>query len=129
MSEADDRWREERANVQEWLRRRTPKHLKLVEKMQDSLEHNFVAGGLPDRDWARIYGLYSTTFAALLTEERERVKMQLLAKRAGMSVLTDDEFSTEMVELGREAVRELSDEELDSELRRRGRLALADGVS
>lgn len=50
-----------------------------------------------------------------------------------LSALLADDAQTAQelasVELGREAVRELSDEEIDAELRRRGRLALADGVS
>lgn len=119
--------------ITKWLRDMSRGHMEMLSKMQRALAKEFKEEHLeqpePDRAWCRVYRLYQDGLHFLITEQREQAKLTMLAKRAGMSSLTDDEYSTELVELGREAVRELSDEEIDAELRRRGRLALADGVS
>lgn len=128
------------ASVNAWLRRETPKHVELLTKLRDRLVRTLDPqlddpdadgrerwipadvneSGTPSRDWCRCYQRYQSGYMQLLQEERERTKMQLLAKRAGMAALTDDEYEREMVELGREAVRELSTDELAKEFLRRG---------
>lgn len=128
------------AGVNAWLRRETPKHLDLLTKLRERLTLTLDdrAGepdadgnpttiqadtndcGTPSRDWCRAYARYQGAYTSLLAEERERYKMQMLAKRAGMATLTDEEYSTEMIELGREAIRELSTEEIQREFLRRG---------
>ena len=116
----------ERADVSRWLRERTPQHLVLLDKMRDALTDRFPVSEdgkplIPDRDWARVYGLYQQGFHVLLTEERERAKLQLMARMRGHDgPMTDAEYESAMRELGIEALRELSSDELAKELIRRG---------
>ena len=122
-------------SVDQWIRRETPKHAELLSKMRAKLEasleervdeHGFTVlpdltpAGTPNRDWCRAFARYATGFANVLGQQLEREKMRLLAKRAGMATLTDDEYEREMIELGREAVKELPTADLAEELMRRG---------
>lgn len=72
----------------------------------------------PDRDWCRAYGHYRGQLQALLAEERERAKLQMLAARR--QILTDEEYAQELALFSGEAVEQLSDGELEAELQRRG---------
>lgn len=111
----------ERTDVSAWLRQRTPQHLAMLDKMRDALRDHFPVLGVPDREWARVYGLYQQGFHALLAEERERAKLQLMARlRGNGQVLTDEEFDAGMRELGMQAVRDLPTADLAQELMRRG---------
>lgn len=76
---------------------------------------------VPDRDWARCYGHYKTANKELLAEERERTKLKLLMQgKDGAHVLSDEEYAAEMRTLAMESVRQLSDSELEAEIRQRG---------
>ncbi len=76
---------------------------------------------VPDRDWARCYGHYKTANKELLAEERERTKLKLLVQgKDNAHALTDDEYQAEMRTLAMESVRQLSDSELEAEIRARG---------
>ena len=116
----------ERADVSKWLRERTPQHLALLDKMRGALTDKFPVGIaseplIPDRDWARVYALYQAGFHALLTEERERGKLALMARlKSNGQVLTDEEFEAGMRDLAMQAVKELSTADLAQELMRRG---------
>lgn len=113
----------ERADISRWLRERTPQHLDLLDRMRASLLHNLPEGsrGIPDRDWARIGGLYLQAFNALLAEERERAKLALMARlKGGGAVLTDEEFENGIRDLALQAIRELSTADLVNELTKRG---------
>lgn len=128
-----------KSDVSTWLRRETPQHLSLLTKLRETitsaltLRTNYDADGKPTvtepdlnergtpaRDWCRAYKEYRGGFESLLSEERERAKLLLLAQRSGQSPLTDEEYEAEMRSLGVEAVRELDDGALAAELQRRG---------
>lgn len=111
-------------SVNSWLRKELPRHTAVLTKMREQLEarldQDVNEHGTASRDWCRLFQRYQAAVHALMGEEREKTKMQLLAKRAGMASLSDDEYEREMIELGREAVKELSLEELGAEFLRRG---------
>lgn len=111
-------------SVNSWLRKELPRHTAVLTKMREQLEvqldQDVNEHGTASRDWCRLFQRYQAAVQALMGEEREKTKMQLLAKRAGMASLSDDEYEREMIELGREAVKELSLEELGAEFLRRG---------
>lgn len=111
-------------SVNAWLRKELPKHTDVLTRMREQLETQLDVDinehGTASRDWCRLFARYQSAVQALVSAEAEKVKMQLLAKRAGMASLTDEEYEREMIELGREAVRELSTEELGREFLRRG---------
>lgn len=75
---------------------------------------------IPDRDWARCYGHYKAANKDLLAEQRERSKLQLLAQQGGGHVLTDEQYAEEMRQLALDSVKQLSDSELEAEIRARG---------
>lgn len=75
---------------------------------------------IPDRDWARCYGHYKAANKDLLAEQRERSKLQMLAKQQGTNVLSDDEYADELKQLAMDSVKQLSDDELEAEIRARG---------
>lgn len=117
----------DRADIAAWIREATPAHLKLLSGMQRALGNAGETVLAHDRDWCRVYALYQQGFQFLVGEERERIKMQLLAKRAGMATLSDEEYEREMIDLGRQAVREIGDQELAAEVERRAARVLAPG--
>lgn len=80
----------------------------------------------PSREWVRAARMYLDGYRALATLELEHAKVKLMARKAGMDALTDEEYAKELVELGRDAVRSLPDDELRAELERRA-MALAAG--
>lgn len=112
----------ERANISAWLRERTPQHLELLDRMRDALLRYLPVGGpLPDRDWARVAGLYQQAYHALLAEERERAKLQLLAARTSTpGQIPDDELEQELRQLALQAAKELPTADLATELAARG---------
>lgn len=131
------------STVNDWIRRETSKHTELLSKIRERLElaleprteydadgrpqvipADVEPGGTPNRDWCRAFQRYQTGYATVLQEQREQTKLSMLAKASGMKTLTDEEFEREMLTLGREAVKELSDRDLEEELRRRGILLL-----
>lgn len=75
---------------------------------------------IPDRDWARCYQHYRGSNKDLLAEQRERSKLQMLAQQQGSSVLTDEQYADEIRQLAMESVKQLSDDELEAEIRQRG---------
>lgn len=128
-----------KTDVSAWLRGETPKHLELLTKLREQItlalsprveldadDKPMVVPadlndcGTPTRDWCRAYQRYQHGYETLLQEERERAKLALMASRTGQSPLTDEEYETEMRQLGLEAVRELETGDLASEFLRRG---------
>lgn len=127
-------------SVNNWLRRELNHNTALLTKLRQKLERSLDRQqddpdadgnqrwvepdlnehGTPSRDWCRGFARYQTGVATLMQEQREQAKIQLLAKRAGLGELSDADYEREMVELGREAVKELSSADLVAELTRRG---------
>ncbi len=123
------------ASVNTWLRRETPKHTQLLTKLREKLEatlerrededgHVTFAdvneSGTPSRDWCRAYQRYQNGYVTLLAEQREQLKLQLMASRVGQAPLTDEEYINGMRELAIDALRELSTDDLAKEFLRRG---------
>jgi hypothetical protein len=132
-----------------WIQRETPKHLELLTRLREKLEMSLepqpdlergtglqrVNGegrpmwlpadvnesNVPTRTWCRVLQRYQTGWAGVVNAEIQIRKLQLLAQRhaAGQPPLTDEEYAREMAELGREAIAELSDGELEREIARR----------
>lgn len=110
-----------RSKISEWLRQRTPQHLELLDKMRDSLMRHLPVVGVPDREWAKVCGLYLNSWNAMSAEEREKAKLALMARlKSNGQVLTDEEFEQGMRDLALQAVKELSTADLAQELMRRG---------
>lgn len=110
-----------RSKISEWLRQRTPQHLELLDKMRDSLIRHLPVVGVPDREWAKVCGLYLNSWNAMSAEEREKAKLALMARlKSNGQVLTDEEFEQGMRDLALQAVKELSTADLAQELMRRG---------
>jgi hypothetical protein len=111
-------------DVAGWLRRTMPRHLEMLDGMRDRLKESLDGLGprtIPDREWARVYALYQAGFNHLLAEERERVKLALMARlKSNGRDLTDEEFEAGIRDLGLQAVKELSTADLAQELMRRG---------
>lgn len=126
-------------SVNRWLRNETPKHMQLLSKLRERLElslepqvsedadgrRSVVAAdvgpsGTPTRDWCRAFARYQAGYATLISEEREKTKLQLLAKANGGSGMTDEEYESELGQLIAEGLRQLSVEELAKEFLRRG---------
>ncbi|HZJ66411.1 MAG TPA: hypothetical protein VFD36_23050 [Kofleriaceae bacterium] len=87
----------------------------------------------PSREWVRAASLYfdghrhvAATELDRAKLELDRVRVRLLARRAGMQELSEDEYAAQLIALGRESVAALSDDEIAAEVQRRG-LALAAG--
>jgi hypothetical protein len=76
--------------------------------------------GTPSRDWCRAFARYVSGYQTLLVEEREKVKLQLMARTHGGTGITDEEYEREIRELAAEALRDLTVEELAKEFLRRG---------
>lgn len=122
-------------SVNEWLRLETPKHTRLLTKIREKLEetlenrededgHVTLAdvndSGTPSRDWCRLYQRYQNGYVTLLAEQREQLKLQLMARRGGQEPLSDEEYERGMRELALDALRELPADELAKEFLRRG---------
>ena len=106
------------------LKAESEKYLSLLEKLGErltrSINSDVNAHGTPSRDFARSFGHYSGGVRGMLAEQRERVKLKLLAGKAGQAPLSDEEYEAELRQLAIEAVRELPERELQAELTRRG---------
>lgn len=106
------------------LKAEAERYLTLLEKLGAKLERSLPVdcndAGTPSRDWMRGFGGYSTGTRGMLAEQRERVKLQILAGKAGQVPMTDEELSEGLRQLQLEAVRELPEQELRAELERRG---------
>lgn len=74
---------------------------------------------VPDRDWARCYGHYRGTNKDLLTEQREGIKLRHQLQQTGKA-LTEEQYAAEMLDLGKEALRTLTREEVQQVLAERG---------
>ena len=111
-----------RSRIGEWLRQRTPQHLELLDKMRDSLMRHMPVVGMPDREWARVAGLYLSSWNAMSAEERERAKLLLMAARSGNgpAPIPDDELEAEIKRLAEAALKELPTADLAIELANRG---------
>jgi hypothetical protein len=92
----------------------------LGKRLRESMLSDVNDDGTPSRDWCRAFGHYRGGIAAMLTEQRERTKLRLLLDRGDRKALTDDEYAAELKALAMESVRELTDDELEAELTRRG---------
>lgn len=106
------------------LKAESERYMALLErlgaKLTATLPSDVNEFGTPSRDWARSFGHYSGGVRGMLAEQRERVKLKLLAGKAGQAPLTDEEYESELRQLAIEAVRELPERELQEELVRRG---------
>lgn len=113
------------ADVHGWLRSESPKHLELLTKLREKLAESVAVDvnkhGTPSRDWNRSYHSYQAGFTALITEERERVKLRLMATKRGEELLSDDEYAAGLKELASESLATLPDAELHAELARRAK--------
>lgn len=128
-----------KTDVSAWLRLETPHHLNLLTKLRETITAALTPRieldadgkpspippdlneqGTPARDWCRAYKEYRSGFEALLSEERERAKLLVMAQRAGQTPLTDEEYEREMRQLGLDAVREMDDSAIAAEIARRG---------
>lgn len=117
-------------SVSDWLRSETPAHLRLLSRLREKLELTIDTDvsvdmhgqerATPSREWCRAFARYQEGYHGFLSEERERAKLALLAKRAGQASLTDEEYELEMRELGRQALKELPIADLASEFLERG---------
>lgn len=74
---------------------------------------------VPDRDWARCYGHYRGTNKDLLTEQREGIKLRHQLQQTGKE-LSEEDYAAEMLDLGKEALRTLTTEEVSQVLAERG---------
>lgn len=137
----------DKRSVNEWLRTETQRNLNLLTRLREKLEASLeerpdidpgtgaqrVNGdgkpmwlepdlndrGTPSRDWCRGYARYHGGYTAILVEERERYKLRLLAHRAGLEELSDDEFTAGLEELAMEALNNMAPEQLEAVLARR----------
>lgn len=127
-------------SVDQWLRHETPKHLDLLSKLRRQLEQSLTdrpgepdgdgrpttiyadvnESGTPTRDWCRVAQRYQTAYFGILAEQREHTKLRIMIQQSSNQVLTDEEYDDEIQQLGKEAVRELSVEDLQREFLRRG---------
>lgn len=93
---------------------------KLGEKLSKAIDTDVNEEGTPSRDFARVFGHYSGGVRGLLGEQRERLKLQLLADKAGQRPLSDEEYEAGLRSLALEAVKQLPEAELRAELEARG---------
>jgi hypothetical protein len=116
------------ADVTQWLMDETPEHLKLMTKLRDKLVKTMDADvnerGTPSRDWCRGYKSYQATYQMLIAEDRERLKLRLLMKRAGEEMLSDEEYEAELDSLAVESLGTLPTDKLQAELMKRAQQAL-----
>lgn len=115
-------------DVQAWLREETPEHLALMSSLRGRLAATIETDisdkeAVPSRDWCRAMQRYQTSYLALLTEERERIKLRILMGKAGESGLTDEEYQRELESLAVESLETLPADALQRELERRQALA------
>jgi len=121
-------------SVNKWLRQELPKHTSVLSRMGEMLERQLEIDinehGTASRDWCRLFARYQSALMAVVGEEREKVKMQIMANRSGQQPLSDEEYANGMRELAVDALRELSTEDLAKEFLRRGHsLPVGDDVS
>jgi hypothetical protein len=111
------------ADISAWLRRETPEHLRLMERLRTKLGETMTvdinACGTPSRDWARCFQRYQATYTALLVEERERFKLRLAMSKQGEGLIDDAEYAAGLQELALESIQTLPDDALQKELERR----------
>lgn len=111
-------------SVNKWLRQELPKHTNVLTRMGEMLDAQLTVDlnehGTPSRDWCRLFARYQAALMALIGEEREKTKMQIMARRAGQQPLTDEEYADGMRELAMDALKELPTDELAKEFLRRG---------
>lgn len=113
--------------VSQWLREETPEHMKLMTRLRvhlvDSMNSDINENGTPTRDWCRALQRYQGSFVALMTEERERIKLRLALDKSGHTVLSDEELEAELRDLATESLQVMTPETLHGELARRAQLA------
>ena len=119
------------------LARETSRHMEILERLGGRLlrsmdsevcrdKDGVATSEAPNRDWCRGAGIYQAGMASLLSEERERTKLRLLAERDGSQrALTAEEYDAELRTLAIEALRALPPGELTAEVERRGLLVTA----
>lgn len=110
-------------DASDWLRNETPQHLSLMtrvrEKLADTIETDVTEAGTPSRDWCRTHARYSAVYLGMLTEQRERMKMALAAKRDGQPLLDDAEYAEAERQLAIESLDTLPEDELHAAIERR----------
>ncbi len=111
--------------MRQFLRREAEQQVGMLTALRERLQRDLERrpDELPGKEWVRIARLYQDGYRHIASLELEHAKLALLAERAPM---TDEEVARWMEQLGREAVRALSDEELEAEIERRRALPAPD---
>ncbi len=112
--------------MRQFLRReaeaQTAMLLRLRERLDrdlDKLDREKIEG-VPGKEWRRAAKLYIDGYRTLAQLELETARLRLLAQRQNeQRPLSDDEYEREIGQLGREAVKTLTDEEFQLEAERR----------
>jgi hypothetical protein len=86
-------------------------HEKLGVRLLDTLESDKNEAGSPSRDWCRGYQRYQNGIKDLLSEQREALRLRHELKLEGKQ-LTDEEYRSELLDLGKETLRSLTRDEL-----------------
>ena len=111
--------------LSQWLADQTPEHLEFIASMRGKLVaylDRLPPGAIPDRDFARVASVYLAGFHFSVTDVREQQKLAILAARsgAGPQPLSDEDLDTELRRLGLEAAKQLPTADLAIELANRG---------
>lgn len=116
--------------MRQFLRRKAEQQVGMLTALTERLERDLAKlpdGQLPSKEWVRVARLRLDAYRMLATLELETARVRLLAERANQRApLSDEEYQREIAELGREAVRALSVEELEAELARKRALLVPD---
>lgn len=116
-------------DVSRWVREETPEHMALLSRLRGRLvgtiETDTTEGGVPSRDWCRALQRYQTGYIAIVTEERERIKLRLMLDKSGQASLTDAEYEAELQQLAIDSLSTVAPEVLRGELERRAQIAAA----
>ena len=106
------------------LKAEAERYLALLEELGAKLKRTLPIdcndAGTPSRDWSRGFGHYSGGTRGMLAEQRERMKLQIMAGKAGQAPMTDEELDAGLRQLQLDTVRDLPEQELRQELKRRG---------
>lgn len=95
----------------------------LGDRLRSTMTVDVNEAGTPTRDWCRSLGHYRGGMQNLLAERREMRKLALmerLQETKQAHVFTEEAFAAEMKELRDYVARDLSDTELELEIKRRG---------
>lgn len=116
--------------MRQFLRRKPEQQVGMLTALTDRLERDLAKlpdGQLPSKEWVRAARLRLDAYRTLATLELDTARVRLLAELANQRApMTDEQYEREIAELGRDAVRALSVEELEAELERRRALPAPD---